>query len=197
MKALVATRNAGKVRELARLLDGAGFELVALDPEAPEVVEDGDTFEANALKKAREMAAFSGLPTFADDSGIEADALDLRPGVHSARYAGVHGDDEANNDLLLRELEATPDDQRTGRFVCALAFVDPARGFEHVVRGTIEGSILRERRGEGGFGYDPLFLPHGHTRTTAEMSAAEKNAISHRADAAKRMLTVLRERYLT
>ena len=189
MKALVATRNAGKVRELARLLDGAGFELVALEPEAPEVVEDGDTFEANALKKAREMAAFSGLPTFADDSGIEADALELRPGIHSARYAGVHGDDEANNDLLLRELEATPDDQRTGRFVCALAFVDPARGFE--------GSILRERRGEGGFGYDPLFLPHGHTRTTAEMSAAEKNAISHRADAAKRMLTVLRERYLT
>ncbi len=199
MKVLVATRNAGKVRELQRLLDGSGFELVGLDAfgDAPDVVEDGDTFEANALKKAREMAAHAGLPTLADDSGIEADVLDLAPGIHSARYAGVHGDDEANNDKLLAELADVPDAQRTGRFVCALAFVDLDRGFEHVARGTIEGVILRERRGEGGFGYDPLFLPHGHARTTAEMSAAEKNAISHRANAAALMLNTLRERYLT
>ena len=109
----------------------------------------------------------------------------------------MHGDDEANNDKLLAELADVPDAQRTGRFVCALAFVDLDRGFEHVARGTIEGAILRERRGEGGFGYDPLFLPHGHARTTAEMSAAEKNAISHRANAAALMLNTLRERYLT
>ncbi len=188
MKLVVATRNAGKVRELDRLLGGLGLELVGLDPSVPDVVEDADTFEGNAEKKAMEVARRLGAMVVADDSGLVVDALGGAPGIFSARYAGTHGDDQANNDKLLRELEAVPDADRTARFVCALAFADPDGPLGarcHVVRGTIEGTILRAPRGDGGFGYDPLFLPLGETRTTAEMPPAEKNAISHRAEAAR------------
>lgn len=187
MKLVVATGNPGKIRELARLLEGLGLELVGLPEGAPDVVEDRDTFEGNAIKKAEELGAFTGEMTVADDSGLVVDALDGAPGIFSARYAGTHGDDQANNDKLVAELADVPDAERTGRFVCALAFVDPNGPLEgaHVVRGTIEGTILREERGEGGFGYDPLFLPIGETRTTAQMPAAEKNEISHRAEAVR------------
>lgn len=198
MKLLVATRNPGKVRELSRLFAGVeGVSCVGLDafPEVPEVVEDADTFEGNAIKKAREVALATGLPTIADDSGIEVDALGGAPGVFSARYSG-HGDD-ANNAKLLAELESVPDSERTARFRCVLAFADPRGALGdvvHVEHGVVEGSILRELRGTGGFGYDPLFLLRGDTRTTAELSADEKNAISHRAEAARKM-SVFLQRY--
>ena len=188
MKLVVATRNPGKIRELDRLLAGLGLELVGLDPGVPDVVEDRDSFEGNATKKAMEVALQVGEMTVADDSGLVVDALDGAPGIYSARYAGTHGDDQANNDKLVRELADVADADRTGRFVCALAFADPNGPLGescHVVRGTIEGTLLREERGAGGFGYDPLFLPIGETRTTAEMPAVEKNAISHRARAAR------------
>ena len=196
---LVATRNPGKVRELARLLEAIeGVHLVGLDahPDVPDVVEDADTFEGNATKKALEVARATGLMTIADDSGLVVDALGGAPGVYSARYAGAHGDDEANNDKVLAELEGVADPERTARFVCLLAFADPKGplgGDVHLERGTIEGHVLRARRGEGGFGYDPLFLPNGETRTTAEMPAAEKNAISHRAEASTKMREFLRD----
>jgi XTP/dITP diphosphohydrolase len=199
VRLLVATRNAGKVRELRRLLaELEGVELVGLDgfADVPDVVENAATFEGNAAKKAREMAAATGLPTLADDSGLEVDALGGAPGVRSARYAGRHGDDEANNDRLLRELSGVPDAERTARFRCALAFADPdgPLGDEViVVHGVVEGRITHARRGEGGFGYDPLFELAGDTRTTAELSAEEKNAVSHRADAARRMRSRLRD----
>ncbi len=198
MRLLVATRNAGKVREFQRLLSGLdGVELLAMSDyeHVPEVVEDADTFEGNAVKKACEVAKAVGLPTLADDSGLVVDALGGAPGVLSARYGGEHGDDEANNRKLLGELAEVPDEQRTTRFACALAFADPdgALGARaHVEHGAIEGRILRERRGEGGFGYDPLFVPIGETRTTAEMPADEKNAISHRAEASRKMREFLR-----
>ncbi len=197
MKLLVATRNVGKIRELEQLFADLPVELVGLDAfeDVPEVVEDRDDFEGNAEKKARELARFAGLPTIADDSGIEVDALGCAPGVFSARYAGEPRDDEANNDRVLSELEHVPDEERTARFRCALAFVDPEGPLgerAHIERGVIEGTILRERRGEGGFGYDPLFLPIGETRTTAEMPAEEKNAISHRADASRKMCEFLK-----
>lgn len=200
MKLLVATRNAGKVREFRRLLaELEGVELVGLDafPELADVVEDADSFEGNAVKKAREFAEATGLPTMADDSGLEVDALDGAPGIYSARYAGEHGDDEANNQRVLAELEDVPEEARGARFRCALALVDPTGGLEgaHVEHGVIEGRILHTPRGVGGFGYDPLFLPHGEARTTAEMPAEEKNAISHRAEAAKKMCVFLR-RYI-
>ncbi len=198
MKLLVATRNAGKVRELARLFaELEGVELVGLNAfdDVPEVIEDADTFEGNAAKKARELAAATGLPTLADDSGIEVDALGGAPGVYSARYAGEHGDDDGNNQKLLREMDRVPDAERTARFRCALAFADPAgplSGDVHIEHGVVEGRILRELRGENGFGYDPLFLLRGDTRTTAELSAEEKDAVSHRAEAARKMSAYLR-----
>lgn len=179
MKLVVATKNPGKVRELARLF-GDAHELVILDPSAPEVIEDADTFEGNALKKARAARAHTGLPALADDSGLEVDALHGAPGVHSARYAIAH-DDAANNAKLLAALANV--DERAARFRCALAF---AGDVEHVEHGSVEGSIARTPRGSGGFGYDPLFvLPDG--RTMAELTEAEKASISHRADAARKM----------
>ena len=199
MRLLVASGNAGKVRELRRLLSPlAGVELIGLADVAPlpEVVEDAETFEGNAAKKARQTALASGLPTLADDSGLEVDALGGAPGVRSARYAGQHGDDEANNDRLLAELAGVPDEARTARFRCALAFADPAGPLGDevlVVHGVVEGHITRARRGAHGFGYDPLFQLAGDARTTAELSPEEKNAVSHRADAARKMRVRLRD----
>lgn len=184
---LFATRNRGKLAELRALVAPHGIEVDSLDDvDAPgEVEEDGETFTANAEKKARAALAATGLPALADDSGLEVDALDGAPGVRSARYAGPGQDDAANNAKLLAALASVPDARRTARFRCALAFVDAA-GTLTVAEGTLEGRIGQAPRGAGGFGYDPLFLlPDG--RTLAELSAAEKNAISHRGQALRKM----------
>ncbi|ORW97345.1 non-canonical purine NTP pyrophosphatase [Mycobacterium sp. IEC1808] len=180
---LVASRNPKKLAELRRVLDGAGLSrltLVSLDDVAPfeEAPETGATFEDNALAKARDGFAATGLACVADDSGLEVAALNGMPGVLSARWSGTHGDDAANTALLLAQLRDVPDDRRGAAFVSACALVS-ASG-EVVVRGEWPGSIAREARGDGGFGYDPVFLPDGSDRTAAELSPAEKDAVSHR-----------------
>ena len=181
---LVATSNPGKVRELAVILAGLPVELVGLDAvgrgRLPEVEETGDTFLDNARIKARAYAAWSGLAALADDSGLEVDALRGAPGVRSARYAGEGADDQANLDKLLAELAGVPGDRRTARFRCAAVLVDPDGGEQHA-EAAWEGRLLTEPRGTGGFGYDPVFVPVGWHRTSAEVDAATKNAASHRA----------------
>jgi XTP/dITP diphosphohydrolase len=192
-KLLVATTNRGKLAEFRRLLaDVPGLEVLSFDdvPKLPEVVEDGDTFEHNACKKALEVAKATRLLVLSDDSGLEVDALGGRPGVYSARYAGPHAEDADNNQKLMHELRDVPDAQRTARYrvVLALADLDGALGSTpHVEHGVCEGRILREPRGQGGFGYDPYFEPLGMTRTMAELTHDEKNRISHRAVAAAKM----------
>ncbi|QCB51838.1 RdgB/HAM1 family non-canonical purine NTP pyrophosphatase [Rhodococcus sp. PAMC28707] len=190
-KLLVASRNAKKLQELRRVLDGAGvlgIELVGLDevPEFPEAPETGSTFEENALAKARDGAAATGFACVADDSGLEVDALNGMPGVLSARWSGVHGDDGANTSLLLAQLGDVPDERRGAGFVSACALVVPG-GVEAVVRGEWRGDIAREPLGENGFGYDPVFVPEGDGRSAAELSPQEKDASSHRG----RALTLL------
>jgi len=193
---VLATRNPHKVGELQAILHDAGVDvsLVGMDafPQVPDVVEDRLTFAANALKKARETATATQLPCLADDSGLCVDALNGMPGVFSARWSGRHGDDTANLDLVLAQLVDVADDLRGARFECAAALALPS-GPERVVSGTVEGRLLRARRGSGGFGYDPIFLPHGYDRTTAEMSAAEKNAISHRGRAFRAIAPAIAE----
>lgn len=181
-RVVVATGNAHKLGEIRAILDGIEVELVPMtELGVPEPVEDGDTFEANALIKARACVAATGLPALADDSGLAVDALDGAPGVHSARYAGVPSDDSANNAKLVAALRGVPVEQRTARFVCAAAIVVPD-GREHVVRGTMEGHVVDESRGANGFGYDPHFVSvaAGDGRTNGELAPAEKDAISHR-----------------
>jgi len=177
---VLATRNEGKLRELARIL-GTTVTLTGLDafPGAPDVPETGATFEANALLKARAIAACTKLPAVADDSGLCVDALNGMPGVLSARWAGQHGDDKANLDLVLAQVADVPDGRLGARFVCAAALVVPG-GREWVVTGQVEGRLIRVPRGSGGFGYDPIFLPDGFDQTTAEMTPEAKDAISHR-----------------
>src|SRR5579859_4084238 len=177
---VLATRNEGKLRELARIL-GADVKLVGLDafPGAPDVPETGATFEANALLKARAIAAYTGLPAVADDSGLCVDALNGMPGVLSARWAGQHGADQANLNLVLAQIADVPDGRLGARFVCAAALADPAGG-ETVVTGEVAGRLVRVPRGTGGFGYDPIFVPTGFDVTTAEMTPEAKDAISHR-----------------
>lgn len=197
MKILISTRNRHKLRELSEMFEGTRYELVSLDAlsDPPEVEEDKDTFRGNADKKARELAAFSGMTTVADDSGIEVDALGGRPGVWSARYAGVDGPgaDDANNRKLQEELADVEDPDRTARYRCALAVVRPD-GEARYSDGTCEGRIGREARGTGGFGYDPYFLvDDGTGRTMAELTADEKHAISHRGAALARLLPLLDE----
>jgi XTP/dITP diphosphohydrolase len=193
---VLATRNAHKVGELHAILSAAGVEvsLVGMDafPDVPDVVEDGLTFEENARKKALETAAAVGLPCVADDSGICVDALHGMPGVFSARWAGRHGDDVANLDLLLAQVSDVADEHRGAHFECAAALALPT-GECRVVTGTVEGVLIRARRGTGGFGYDPVFLPHGHDRTTAQMSDEEKNAISHRGRAFRALVPAIDE----
>ena len=180
---VLATRNEGKLRELARIL-GHKIRLVGLDafPGAPDVPETEATFEANALLKARAIATYTKLPTVADDSGLCVDALNGMPGVLSARWAGQHGDDRANLDLVLAQVADVPDARLGARFVCAAALVVPADGIpcEWVVTGQVEGRLVRVPRGSGGFGYDPIFQPDGFRETTAEMTSDAKDAISHR-----------------
>jgi XTP/dITP diphosphohydrolase len=184
---VIATRNAHKLEELDRILKSAGInvELLSVDhfPGAPEVDETEDTFEGNALLKARALAQFTGLPAIADDSGLCVDALDGNPGILSARWSGATENVDATNlALVLEQTADVPDAQRGAQFVCAAAYVLPD-GTEHVVRGTVEGHLLRAPQGTNGFGYDPIFVPSGFTKTTAEMTPAEKDAISHRSKA--------------
>ncbi|WP_181781784.1 RdgB/HAM1 family non-canonical purine NTP pyrophosphatase [Pseudonocardia pini] len=192
MKVLLATRNAGKLVELRRLAEGAGVEVLGLADvaEFPEAPETGATFAENALAKAREAAAATGLPAVADDSGLTVDALNGMPGVLSARWSGRHGDDLANLNLLLGQVGDVPDERRGGAFVCAAALVVPG-GEETVVHGEWRGTIVRAPRGENGFGYDPIFVPEGEERTSAELSPAEKDAASHRGLAFRALLPYL------
>lgn len=192
---LVATRNRGKLKEIRAILDGLVEELLcAVDlPELPETVEDGATFVDNALKKAREACLASGLPVLADDSGLVVDGLDGRPGVLSARFAGPTADDAANNRKLLAELALLPMASRKAAFVCVMAFVHPD-GTEQAFQGMVSGRILDGLRGEGGFGYDPLFLVDGFQQTMAELSLEEKNHISHRGQALRAFQAYLRQR---
>lgn len=193
MQVVIATSNRHKVEEIKTALDFPGWEFLTLSQVTgyPEPEEDADTFAGNALIKARAAHEATGMAALADDSGLVVDALDGRPGVYSARYAGVHGDDAANNAKVLAELEGVPDEQRTGRFVCALAFVDE-NGNETTVEGAVEGRIGYELRGSEGFGYDPMFMPEafGFEKSLAEVSQDEKNAISHRGNA----LRILKEK---
>jgi XTP/dITP diphosphohydrolase len=187
VRLVLATRNAGKVTELRQILDGVSvpdggpIELVGMDafPEVADVVETGITFAANALLKAHAVAQATGLPAIADDSGLAVDVLGGSPGVFSARWSGRHGDDRANLELLLAQLGDVPDEHRQAHFACAAAFARPD-GKEHVVHGRLSGTLIRVPRGGNGFGYDPILVPDGDTRTCAELTADEKNAISHR-----------------
>lgn len=191
---LLATGNGKKLVELQRILDtalGAGrVELVGLGdfPGYPDVPETGLSFGENALIKARAGVARTGLPTVADDSGLAVDALNGMPGVFSARWSG--GGDQANLDLVLAQLSDVPDEHRGGAFVCAAALVLPG-GKEHLVEGRQRGTILRAGRGTGGFGYDPIFLGDGQSRTNAELAPAEKDAISHRGKAFRALAKVV------
>jgi XTP/dITP diphosphohydrolase len=188
---LLATRNPGKLVELRRML--TDFDVVGLAdvPEFPEAPETGATFAENALAKARDAAAATGLPSVADDSGFAVDALNGMPGVLSARWSGRHGDDRANLELLLAQVVDVPDERRGAAFVCAAALVVPG-GPETVVHGAWTGRLTRAPRGTNGFGYDPIFVPDGETRTSAELSADEKDAASHRARALQALLPHLR-----
>jgi XTP/dITP diphosphohydrolase len=190
---VVATRNPGKVVELERLLALASIALApigTIDPSMPDVVEDADSFEDNAIKKAREVALHTRSISLGDDSGLEVDALDGAPGIHSARFSGLGA--RANVEKLLRALDGVDDTRRSARFRCVLALVDP-RDVDHplLVRGSCEGAIGRTPRGEHGFGYDPIFVPRGETRTMAELEDREKDAISHRGVACRALADVL------
>lgn len=196
MRILVATRNRKKLDELQRILASVvaldhPVQLLSLDDVPPfdEVPETGATFAENALIKAREGARHTGLITVADDSGLTVDALNGMPGIFSARWSGRHGDDEANLELLLAQLHDVPDERRGAAFFCAAALVLPAgelggeHGGETVVEGRMPGHLIREPRGANGFGYDPIFVPQGRQRTSAELPSEEKDVLSHRGKA--------------
>ena len=189
---VLATRNRHKVEELVALLGDLGVTIRTLDefPDVPDVVEDGDTCEANAVKKARAIAEFTGLPAVADDTGLEVDALGGRPGVYTARYAGEDATYEDNCRKLLRELTGVPREQRTARFLTVAAIALPSDGIR-VAQGTLEGVIAEEASGTLGFGYDPVFLIPELGKTLAQLSADQKNTISHRAKAFAKMREML------
>jgi len=184
MKLLIATRNPHKLQEIRAILKTPHLHLVDLSafPQAPVVAEDGDTFEDNAIRKARELATATGLWTLADDSGLEVEALNGEPGVRSARYAGEPSNDSANNRKLLARM--TGMNNRRAQFCCVMALSDPL-GRTRTVSGLCQGRLIQEERGDLGFGYDPLFMPDGYGKTFGELNAAAKNRISHRAAALK------------
>jgi XTP/dITP diphosphohydrolase len=193
-KIILATGNRGKVKEIRDLVADLPISLLSLNdiPDPPEVLEDGATFEENALKKARETVRATGIPALADDSGLCVDALDGRPGVLSARYAGDDSSDESKYRLILQEMRGVPEGKRTARFVCVLALVYPD-GEERIFRGVCEGRISREPRGRGGFGYDPIFLHEDSERTFAEIGRESKNRVSHRGRALALFAEYLRQ----
>jgi XTP/dITP diphosphohydrolase len=192
---VLGTRNRKKCQEIVEILGDLDLQLQDLTayPSAPEVVEDGTTFEANATKKATELALALGQWVLGEDSGLVVPALKGRPGVYSARYAGKQGDDEANNDRLLAELASLPDDKRGAYYVCTAVVSDPQGKVHAVVEGRCHGVIIRERRGAGGFGYDPLFLIPEYHQTFGELSSRVKHALSHRARALAKLRPVLRQ----
>ncbi len=199
MDIVLASRNKKKIEEMRRIIETSGIAggedvniaTPDLFPACGEVEEDGVTFEANALKKARAVAECSGLPAIADDSGLEVDALDGAPGVYSARYAGESADDKANLEKVLVELKDVPSEKRGARFVCCIAL--SLRGEVKTFIGYVEGRIAMEPSGDNGFGYDPVFYPEGHDRTFAEMSDDEKNSMSHRGRALEALQSYLKE----
>lgn len=196
MRIVLATRNQGKIRELARIFaqELPDVELIGTDnfPDLADVDETEDTFEGNALLKAEAVCNFTNLPAIADDSGLAVDNLGGAPGIFSARYSGVHGDDEANLQKVLREMEGVVD--RRAQFICAAAFVSPT-GYKKVLRAEMVGHLISKPRGNNGFGYDPIFVPEGYELTTGEMEPEVKDAISHRGKAMRELATVIsRER---
>ena len=198
MKLVLATRNLGKVRELSDMLsDQSTIEVLSMKdfPEAPEVVEDGETYQENAKKKAVHVAKYASLLALSDDSGLEVDALGGAPGVHSARYAGSNASDADRISKLLAAIENVPDNERTGRFRCAVAIAEPT-GRTDVVVGVCDGSIIRQPRGELGFGYDPVFVPQSYDQTFAELGEQIKNRISHRAKAFRMALKLIEHIYM-
>lgn len=198
---VLATRNAGKLNELRDLLRGQvpGLDvdtqvIDAATAGVPDVVEDGTSFAENSLLKSRAVASATGLPSIADDSGLSVDIMGGAPGIFSARWAGRHGDDQANLDLLLAQLGDIAEPHRGAAFVCAAALTVPGtdeEAYDVVEYGTLNGTLLREPRGEGGFGYDPILRPEGETRSCAELSREEKNAISHRGKAFRALLPAI------
>jgi XTP/dITP diphosphohydrolase len=193
---VLATRNAKKLAELDRLLVGAGLDVQILGSDAfselPEIEETGSTFAENSLIKARAVSTHTGLIAIADDSGLCVDALDGQPGIYSARWAGQGATDESNLDLVLEQIRDIEPARRTAHFACAAALVLPS-GEEYVVQGQVNGVLLTQRRGVGGFGYDPIFLPDGFDITTAEMTSEQKDAISHRGQAMRALVPVIQE----
>lgn len=192
LRLVVATRNAGKLKEIRRLLELRGIEILGLEnfPAAPDVVEDGETFAANALKKAQAIAQFTGLPCLADDSGLVVDALHGRPGVHSARFSGVDADDRSNNRKLLDEMAAVPASRRQASFCCLMALCIPGQP-PRLFEGRVNGLILEREQGDEGFGYDPLFWLPEHNCTMAELPLDTKNLISHRGQALRQVADFL------
>ncbi len=197
MKLVLATRNLAKVRELSDMLtDQSAIEVLSMKdfPDAPDVLEDGETYQDNAKKKAVHIARYSGIRALADDSGLEVDALGGAPGVHSARYAGPDASDADRLAKLLAVAKDVPDDERTARFKCAVAVAEP-NGRADVVIGVCDGKIIRESRGTQGFGYDPVFVPHGYDQTFAELGEIVKNHISHRAKALRLALKLIKNTF--
>mgnify|MGYP006139112381 CR=1 FL=1 len=197
-KLLIATRNQGKVMEFSQLFRSIPYELVSLDDEGItiDVEETGSTFEENAMLKAKAYSKYSGLLTLADDSGLEVDALDGRPGIRSARYGGDGLSDRARVDLLLSELLNIPWELRKARFCCVISLVSPS-GYQTTAHGSLEGIIGTVPKGSNGFGYDPVFYLSGRSCTTAELSPCEKNKLSHRGQAANKIFTILNDGLLT
>jgi len=189
---IISTRNSRKRQELEKILEGLDYEVLTLEsfPEAPEVIEDKETFFENAAKKAREISLHTGLLALADDSGLEVEALNGRPGVHSARYAGEECNDEDNIDRLLRELDGLPVEKRRARFVCHIALFEGEKEIGRAF-GEVRGFITEDRRGTSGFGYDPVFLVPEYGKTFGELPASVKNRISHRANALREIRKVL------
>lgn len=198
MKIVFASGNQHKIKEVKKILSECSdvdFDILSLKDIGfkGDIVEDGSTFEENALIKARAVAKL-GYACFADDSGLMVDALDGAPGVYSARYTGVHGNDDDNNALLLKNMASVPDEKRTARYACSIAYAAPS-GDEFVVTDYCEGSILRDYRGTGGFGYDPLFYVEEYRKTLAEVTPEEKHAISHRGKALRAFAKCFAEKY--
>lgn len=190
---VLATKNKGKIREMRELLAQMNIEVLSLSdfPPVNDAEENGATFAENAMLKARYYYAHTGIPCLADDSGLEVDALGGRPGVYSARYSGEDASDASNNAKVLQEMAGVEEEKRTARFRCAMALVGD--GIELTTGGTCEGILLAEERGSGGFGYDPLFYVPAFDRTLAEMSSEDKNSISHRGSAVRKMVDLIAE----
>ncbi len=190
---IAASRNQKKIKEMEAITKAFGMKIISRDDAGlptTEIEEDGETFEANSYKKAYEIMKLSGSPTIADDSGLMVDYLDGAPGVYSARFAGDACDDHANNQKLLTLLKGVPEEKRGAKFVSVITLIFPD-GRTLVARGETEGTLLEEERGEGGFGYDPLFVPIGYKQTYSELSAEEKNQISHRGKALQKLQDLL------